>query len=103
MKAKPKQQPHERSTARKILLDAKGPTIEEPKELLKQWNESVERLKGTAFTSVTEAIEAIVNEVLQSSGSVEDQEAKDLLRLLFESDPHLVDTVERLLVRSGRP
>lgn len=102
MRAKLKQQPRKQSTERKTPLDVRHSDTEEPTELLKRWNASVERLRGRDFATVNQAIEALVNEVLRSNGSPKDREAKELLRLLFESDPHITDTVKRLLVRSGR-
>lgn len=103
MKVKLKQQPEEKKRPRNILPEAEQPSQGESIELLNQWRESVERLQGVTFSTINEAIEAIVTEVLQSRGTPDDQEAKELLHLLFESDPYLCDTIERLLVRLDRP
>lgn len=99
MNTKLKQQSQKRPTKRKILPVSEPSQALKATELFHRWESSIERLKGRALTSSSEAVEAIINEVVDSESSPDAEEAKELLRLLFESDPHLMDTIERLLVR----
>ena len=102
MKTKVNQQPQKRPTKRKILPDSERSQTPNATELFHRWESSIERLKGRTLSSASEAVEALINEVVESESSPDAEEAKELLRLLFESDPHLMDTIERLLVRGKR-
>ena len=63
------------------------------------WADTVSRLKEGSFTSIQDAIDGVINEVLGKFRAPHDQDARDTLALLLESNPHIVATIERLLVR----
>jgi hypothetical protein len=98
MKPKVKQPP---SSHRKKTMPPgshRAPRTEEA-EVVADWKASIDRLTGESFSTVHDAIDAVVMEVLRDNGATDDVDAKDFLLLLFESDPTLQDTVQRLLVR----
>lgn len=66
------------------------------------WSESIESLKGQCFETISEAIDGIINEAGKKYGEVGNPETREVLALLFETDPHLSATIERLLVKTKK-
>jgi hypothetical protein len=63
------------------------------------WDDAISRIKKRSFTSIQDALEGVINEVLGKFGPNEDQDARDTITLLLESNPHIIATIERLLVK----
>ena len=63
------------------------------------WTESIELLKGRSFETISEAIDCIIQEAGKRYGGVVDSETREVISLLFETDPHLSAAIERLLVK----
>jgi hypothetical protein len=63
------------------------------------WTESIESLKGQSFETISDAIDGIIQESAKKYGGVVDPETREVLALLFETDPHLSAAIERLLVK----
>jgi|LakMenE18May11ns_1017448.scaffolds.fasta_scaffold8452310_1 hypothetical protein len=66
------------------------------------WSESIESLKGQGFETISEAIDGIINEAGNKYGGAVDPETREVLALLFETDPLLSATIERLLVKTKK-
>jgi hypothetical protein len=66
------------------------------------WAESIESLNGRSFETISEAIDGIINEAGNKYGGVVDPETREVLSLLFETDPHLSAAIERLLVKGKK-